>query len=57
MAPSTWEAFRLTALESLSGAEAARRLGATVAAVFVSKHRVQKLLKEEIRRLEASRGD
>ena len=50
----TWEAFRLTALEGLSGAEASRRLTSTVASVFVSKHRVQKLLKEEIRRLEAS---
>jgi RNA polymerase sigma-70 factor (ECF subfamily) len=52
--PSTWEAFRLTALEGLSGAEASQRLQATVASIFVSKHRVQKLLKEEIRLLEAS---
>jgi RNA polymerase sigma-70 factor (ECF subfamily) len=52
--PPTWEAFRLTALEGLSGAEASQRLAASVASVFVSKHRVQKLLKEEIRRLEAS---
>ncbi len=52
--PSTWEAFRLTALEGLSGAEASQRLDATVASVFVSKHRVQKLLKEEVRLLEAS---
>lgn len=53
----TWDAFRLTALEGLSGAEAAGRLGSSVASVFVSKHRVQKLLKEEIRRLEAAHGD
>ncbi len=52
--PTTWEAFRLTALEGLSGAEASQQLAASVASVFVSKHRVQKLLKEEIRRLEAS---
>ncbi len=52
--PSTWEAFRLTALEGLSGAEASRTLDASVASVFVSKHRVQKLLKEEIRRLDSS---
>ncbi len=50
----TWEAFRLTALEGLSGAEASKRLTSSVASVFVSKHRVQKLLKEEIRRLEAA---
>ncbi len=29
----------------------------SVASIFVSKHRVQKLLKEEIRRLEAAHGD
>ena len=50
----TWEAFRLTALEGLSGAEASGRLASSVASIFVSKHRVQKLLKEEIRKLEAA---
>ncbi len=54
VASPTWEAFRLTALEGLSGAEASRELSASVASIFVSKHRVQKLLKEEIRRLESS---
>jgi RNA polymerase sigma factor (sigma-70 family) len=54
---TTWEAFRLTALEGLSGAEASGRLSASVASVFVSKHRVQKLLKEEIRKLEAALDD
>jgi RNA polymerase sigma factor (sigma-70 family) len=54
---STWEAFRLTALDGLSGAEAAHQLNSSVASIFVSKHRVQKLLKEEIRRLEAARED
>ena len=53
----TWEAFHLTAFEGLSGAEASGRLAATVASVFVSKHRVQKLLKEEIRKLEAAHDD
>lgn len=57
VAAPTWEAFRLTALEGLSGAEASRLLSASVAAVFVSKHRVQKLLKEEVRRLEASQEE
>jgi RNA polymerase sigma factor (sigma-70 family) len=55
--PPTWEAFRLTALEGLSGAEASQQLTASVASIFVSKHRVQKLLKEEIRKLEAAHGD
>ena len=53
----TWEAFRLTALEGLSGAEASGRLSVSVAAVFVSKHRVQKLLKEEVRRLQVAQGE
>jgi RNA polymerase sigma-70 factor (ECF subfamily) len=51
-APQRWEAFRLTALEGLSGAEAAHRLGMKVATVFTAKSKVQKLVQEEIRRLE-----
>jgi RNA polymerase sigma-70 factor (ECF subfamily) len=46
--PRIWEAFRLLALEGLSGAEAAQRLGMKVATVFVAKSRVQKMLQEEI---------
>jgi RNA polymerase sigma-70 factor (ECF subfamily) len=48
----TWDAFRLVALEGHSGAEAAARLGMKVAAVFVAKGRVQKMLREEIDLLE-----
>ena len=50
--PRTWDAFRLVALEGHSGAEAAARLGMKVAAVFVAKGRVQKMLREEIDLLE-----
>ena len=50
--PHTWEAFRLTALEGLSGAETAARLGLPVASVFKAKSNVQKRLQEEISRLE-----
>jgi RNA polymerase sigma factor (sigma-70 family) len=50
----TWEAFRLTALEGLSGAEAAARLDMPVARVFVARSRVQKLLREEVARLEGN---
>ena len=53
----TWEAFRLTAMEGLSGAEASTRLSVSVASIFVSKHRVQKLLKEEVRRLQLAQGE
>ncbi len=50
VAPQTWDAFFLTAVEGLSGVEAAARVGMQVSQVFVAKHRVQKLLREEIQR-------
>jgi RNA polymerase sigma-70 factor (ECF subfamily) len=46
----TWEAFRLTAVEGLSGATAAARLGMKVTTVFKAKSKVQKMLQEEIAR-------
>jgi RNA polymerase sigma-70 factor (ECF subfamily) len=52
VAPQTWEAFRLTALEGLTGAEAAKQIPMQVAQVFVARRRVQKMLREEIARLE-----
>jgi RNA polymerase sigma factor (sigma-70 family) len=50
--PHTWEAFRLLALEGLSGAEAAARLGLKVATVFVARSKVQKMIQDEVRKLE-----
>ena len=47
--PANWEAFHLTAIEGLSGAEAAHKLGIPVGHVFVAKHRVQKMLQDEVR--------
>src|SRR5262249_49012384 len=47
----TWEAFPLTAVEGLSGADTAAQLGMTVPAVFKARCKVQKLLREEVRRL------
>ncbi len=55
VAPHTWEAYRLTAVEGLSGAEAAARLGMKVAAVFVSRSHVMKHLRSEVRGLEDAR--
>ena len=49
----TWDAFRLTAMEGQSGAAAAEQLGMEVAAVFKAKSRVQKMIGEEITKLEA----
>jgi RNA polymerase sigma-70 factor (ECF subfamily) len=50
--PHTWEAFRLTALEGLSGAEAATRLAIKVATIFKARSKVQQMLQEEVARLE-----
>ena len=52
VASATWEAFRLTAFEERTGAEASRLLDMPIASVFVAKHRFQKLLKDEIEKLE-----
>jgi RNA polymerase sigma-70 factor (ECF subfamily) len=50
--PQTWDAFRLTAFDGLSGAEAAARLGMPVTSVYKAKSNVQKLLEAEVRYLE-----
>lgn len=52
VAPQTWEAFRLTALEGLPVAEVAARVGLKVAMVYVAKSKVQRMLREEIGKLE-----
>ena len=54
--PTTWEAFRLTSIENLPAAEAAERLGMPVSNVFVNKHRVLKLLEDEVRMLRTHQG-
>jgi RNA polymerase sigma-70 factor (ECF subfamily) len=57
VAPQTWQAFWLTAWEGLSGAEAAQRIPMQVAQVYVAKRRVQKMLQEEVARLEGPSAD
>src|SRR5262245_59569561 len=52
VAPHTWEAFRLLALEGLPVAEVAARAHLQVAMVYVAKSKVQKMLREEIGKLE-----
>ncbi|MDB5309066.1 MAG: sigma-70 family polymerase sigma factor [Gemmataceae bacterium] len=52
----TWEAFRLTAVDGLTGAAAAAQLGIKVATVFKAKSKVQRMLQEEIRLLEGPFG-
>jgi len=50
--PRTWEAFRLSVEEALSGAEVAELLQINVGAVFVARSRVRKMVHEEVRRLD-----
>jgi RNA polymerase sigma-70 factor (ECF subfamily) len=50
--PKTWDAFRLTALEGRPGAEAAEQTGMPVSHVYVAKHRVEKLLRREVQKLD-----
>jgi RNA polymerase sigma factor (sigma-70 family) len=55
--PHTWQAFEMLSVEGRSGAEAAERLGMKVATVFVAKSKVQKMIQEEVRKLEARDPD
>jgi RNA polymerase sigma-70 factor (ECF subfamily) len=48
----TWEAWRLTAQEGLSGAEAAARLGMQVGTVYKAKSKVHAMLQEALRQLQ-----
>lgn len=50
--PRTWEAFERTALGGESGAEVAMALGMKVAAVFVARSKVQRMLQEELQKLD-----
>jgi RNA polymerase sigma-70 factor (ECF subfamily) len=53
VAPHTWDAFRLVALEGRPVAEVAATVQMQVAMVYVAKSKVQKMLQEEIQKLEA----
>jgi RNA polymerase sigma factor (sigma-70 family) len=54
VAPHTWEAFRLVAIDGLPAAEVAAKVHIQVAMVYVAKSKVQKMLQEEIQKLEAN---
>lgn len=49
----TWQAFSLTALQGRAGADVARQLNLTIASVYKARSNVQKLIKEEVDRLDA----
>jgi len=57
VAEHTWAAFRMTALENVPPQEAADALGVRISSVYLSKHRVQKLVQEEIKQLEGGNAD
>jgi RNA polymerase sigma-70 factor (ECF subfamily) len=50
--PPTWAAFKLTAIDGLSGAETAARLRLPLTSVYKAKSNVVKLLEAEVRYLE-----
>lgn len=52
VAPHTWEAFHLLAIAGLPAAEVAARLRLQVAMVYVARSKVQKMLREEVVKLE-----
>ncbi|HEY2413147.1 MAG TPA: sigma-70 family RNA polymerase sigma factor [Pirellulaceae bacterium] len=54
VAPHTWEAFRLTAIEGLPVADVAAQVDMQVAMVYVAKSKVKKMLQEEIQKLETN---
>jgi RNA polymerase sigma-70 factor (ECF subfamily) len=54
LAPAKWEVFRLMAIEGLSGAEAAAKVGMKVSTAFVVRSKVQKLLQAQVRELEGA---
>jgi len=54
VAPRTWEAFRLTAVEGCSGATVAAQLEMKVARVYVAKNEVKEMIRREILKLDES---
>jgi len=52
VSPRDWKIFEALALEGRRGPDVAKELGMTVTAVLMAKSRVQKKLREQIRRLE-----
>lgn len=57
VADTTWQAFKLAALDGVSPQTVADQLGVRVSQVYLAKHRVQKLVQEEIRALEGTTTD
>lgn len=54
VAPQTWEAFQLAAIEGRPVDEVAAKVRMQVAMVYVAKSKVKRMLQEEIQKLEAN---
>ncbi len=54
VANNTWLAFKLAALDGVPPQAVADQLGVRVSQVYLAKHRLQKLVQEEIRSLEGA---
>ncbi len=52
----TWQAFELTVLKNMSGADAARELGKSIGTVYAARSRVMKRLRDAIAELEESQS-
>jgi RNA polymerase sigma-70 factor (ECF subfamily) len=52
VAPHNWDAFRLTALEGVPACEAAGQLRMKVANVYAARSSVQRLVREEVEKLD-----
>lgn len=48
----TWEAFRLLAIEGLTGAAVAERLTMNVATVYVARSKVQRMIQDELEQMD-----
>lgn len=49
---SRWQSWELTAIHGLSGKEVAEKIGISIGNVYANKNQIQKLIREEIARLE-----
>ena len=50
--PKTWDAYRLSCEEQVAASVVAEQLGVPVSEVYVSKSRVLKMLREEVRKID-----
>ena len=57
VADNTWLAFKLAALDGVPPQAVADQLGVRVSQVYLAKHRLQKLVQEEIRAIEGATAE